>query len=112
MLAAAEAAGLGASEIWIGVNARDYSGYPDCRPEFVEMFQNMLRVATLDAPNVIAPLIEKTKPEIAREASRLGLGKGETWSCYQPLMSNNGLTACGACDACVLHEHAWKTVST
>ena len=111
VLAAAEAAGLGASEIWIGVNAIDCSGYPDCKPKFVDAFQDMLRLAALDVTTIVAPLIEKTKPEIARDAYRLGLSKGETWSCYQPTVRHNGLTACGGCDACVLHEYAWQSVS-
>lgn len=108
-LACAEAAGVGAAEVWIGVNAIDFSGYPDCRPEFVNAFQSMLSLAMPGGPSVITPLLHLTKPEIAREAHRLGLTPGETWSCYQPRLGQAGVVPCGKCDACILHEHAWKS---
>lgn len=110
-LGCAEAAGIGAAEVWIGVNAIDYSGYPDCRPEFVEQFQNMISLAIPDAPQIVAPLIHMTKPEIAEEANRLGLAPGDTWSCYRPIATGKGFEPCGRCDACVLHQYAWKAAA-
>jgi 7-cyano-7-deazaguanine synthase len=106
-LACAEAAGQGASEVWIGVNAVDFSGYPDCRPEFVDAFQKMILVAIPDGPQIMAPLLSMSKPDIAREAKRLGISRGDTWSCYTPDVTANGLQPCGRCDACRLHEMAW-----
>jgi 7-cyano-7-deazaguanine synthase len=107
-LACAEAAGINAEEVWIGVNSIDFSGYPDCRPEFIDSFRNMIKVATPTGPQVIAPLIKMSKPEIATEAKRLGLAPGDTWSCYQPQFTNQGISPCGQCDACILHNHAWQ----
>ena len=107
-LAVAEAAGCGAAEVWIGVNAVDFSGYPDCRQEFISAFETMLRIAIPDGPTVVAPLMSMSKPEIAAQAHRLGLRPGDTWSCYQPKFTDNGVTPCGVCDACVLHDHAWN----
>lgn len=111
VLACAEAAGLSAEEVWIGVNSIDFSGYPDCRPEFVESFRSMIRLAIPDGPRVMAPLQHMTKPEIAAEAYRLGLRPGQTWSCYSPQPTPQGLEPCGVCDACVLHAHAWQTIN-
>ena len=110
ILGAAEACGLGASEIWIGVNSIDYSGYPDCRPEFIEQFQKMIRLAIPSGPSVVAPLMSMSKPEIAQEAYRLGLRPGDTWSCYRPQETPSGFKECGQCDACILHKHAWENV--
>ncbi len=107
-LACAEAAGIGADEVWIGVNAVDFSGYPDCRPEFVEAFRAMIDAAIPGGPKVAAPLIEMSKPAIAAEARRLGLMLGDTWSCYQPRFTSQGIVPCSQCDACVLHDHAWQ----
>ena len=107
-LACAEAAGVGAEEVWIGVNAVDFSGYPDCRPEFISAFQAMIGQAIPGGPNILAPLIQMSKPQIALEARRLGLEPGATWSCYRPRFIPEGITPCGECDACVLHDHAWN----
>ena len=107
-LACAEATGIGADEVWIGVNAVDFSGYPDCRPEFIEAFRGMIDAAIPGGPKVVAPLIEMSKPAIAAEARRLGLAPGDTWSCYQPRFTSQGIAPCGQCDACVLHDHAWQ----
>lgn len=103
-LAWAEAAGSG--DLFIGVNALDYSGYPDCRPEFIDGFQNLARVATRygsegGTVTVHAPLQYLKKSEIAREAARLGLDPGDSWSCYDPLPDGR---ACGACDSCRLRR--------
>lgn len=107
-LACAEAAGVGASEVWIGVNAVDFSGYPDCRPEFVEAFQKMNRLAIPHGPKVVAPLLRMSKPQIARAAYRLGVKPGDVWCCYRPAVTPRGVEPCGRCDACLLHAHAWK----
>lgn len=94
----------GASDIFIGVNALDYSGYPDCRPEFIASFQDTARLATKagveGTPFTIhAPLQHMGKADIARESARLGLDPAWSWSCYDP--ADDGL-ACGLCDSCRL----------
>lgn len=106
-LAAAEAAGVGATQLWAGMNAVDFSGYPDCRPAFVESFRACLGEALIDAPAVVTPLIEMTKPQIAAEGKRLGIGPDDTWSCYAPLHAGSSAVPCRACDACLLHDYAW-----
>ena len=111
-LACAEATGVGADEVWIGVNALDFSGYPDCRPEFIDSFAHMVRAAAPAGPTVSAPLLNMTKPQIAAEARRLGLAPGDTWSCYQPAFTAKGIAPCGKCDACVLHDHAWQAIDS
>lgn len=100
----AEAAG--ARDLFIGVNALDYSGYPDCRPDFVAAFERMANLATKagvegDSFRVNTPLLHMTKADIAREAARLGLDAGMSWSCYDPAPS--GLH-CGLCDSCRLRS--------
>ncbi len=105
-LALAWAEALGASDIFIGVNALDYSGYPDCRPEFIEAFGSLAHLATKAADaggsvRVHAPLQHMRKVEIAREAERLGLDPGLSWSCYDPDPQGR---ACGRCDSCRLRK--------
>jgi len=107
-IACSEAMGIGAEEVWIGVNSIDFSGYPDCKPEFIEAFKVMIKAAIPHGPEIIAPLLEMSKANIAIEASRLGLAPGDTWSCYQPRFTPLGISPCGQCDACVLHNHAWQ----
>lgn len=102
--ACAEAAG--ARDVFIGVNALDYSGYPDCRPEFIASFAETARLGTKagveGAPFTIhAPLQHMTKADIARECQRLGLDPAWSWSCYDP--TAEGL-ACGQCDSCRLRK--------
>jgi len=111
-LACAEASGIGAAEVWVGVNAVDFSGYPDCRPEFVDAFQVMMSRAIPDGPKIVAPLLHMSKPRIAAEALRVGLAAGDTWSCYRPQFIQQGIVTCGVCDACVLHDHAWKEAAS
>jgi 7-cyano-7-deazaguanine synthase len=104
---------LGATDIFIGVNAMDYSGYPDCRPEYIAAFEKMANLATragVEGPRPIrihAPLIEMTKAQIIRKGTDLGVDYGLTFSCYDPLP---GGVSCGRCDACQLRlrgfEHA------
>ena len=98
----AEAAG--ARDLYIGVNALDYSGYPDCRPDFIAAFENLANLATKagvegDRFTVHTPLLHMTKADIAREAARLGLDPGMSWSCYDPTPDGH---PCGACDSCRL----------
>lgn len=109
-LALAEAAGQGADEIWIGVNALDFSGYPDCSPEFISSFRQMAAYAFPGGPELIAPLLELGKPEIAMLANSLGISRGETWSCYRPKIVPEGITPCNECDACRLDSYAWEKV--
>ncbi|TAL00540.1 MAG: 7-cyano-7-deazaguanine synthase QueC [Rhodospirillaceae bacterium] len=106
-LACAETAGAGATEVWLGVNAVDYSGYPDCRESFLQAFRAMWAEAVPNPPRIVAPLVTLTKPEIAALARDLGLAPGETWSCYAPDVSGPEPKPCGHCDACLLHNHAW-----
>ena len=94
----------GARDLWIGVNALDYSGYPDCRPEFIAAFEATSNLATKagvegDSFKIHTPLQHMTKADIAAEAHRLGLDAGMSWSCYDPTPDNK---ACGQCDACRL----------
>lgn len=103
-LALAWAEALGAGDIFIGVNALDYSGYPDCRPEFIQAFQDLARVATKagvegERFRVNAPLAQMTKADIVRLALELGVNVGLTTSCYDPGPLGE---ACGSCDACLL----------
>jgi 7-cyano-7-deazaguanine synthase len=101
---------LGASELFIGVNAVDYSGYPDCRPAFIEAFRKLAAVATRAAVEgrtlqLHAPLIDLTKAEIIRRGIALGVDYGLTVSCYQA--AEDG-TACGLCDACRLRRAGFE----
>ena len=102
---------LGASEIFIGVNALDYSGYPDCRPEFIEAFQKMARLATRSgvegtAPVTIrTPLIDLSKKEIIELGLKLGVDYSMTTSCYDPGVDGE---ACGHCDACQLRLRGFE----
>jgi 7-cyano-7-deazaguanine synthase len=106
-LALAWAEALGGADIFIGVNALDYSGYPDCRPEFIEAFRTLARLATKIgvtgeyAVDVQAPLVAMTKAEIIRTAATLGVDLGQTHSCYQP---DDAGRACGRCDSCRLRK--------
>jgi 7-cyano-7-deazaguanine synthase len=103
-LAWAEA--LAARDIFIGVNALDYSGYPDCRPEFIAGFAELAELATKAGAEgesfaIHAPLQCLGKADIAREAARLGLDPAMSWSCYDPLPDGR---ACGLCDSCRLRR--------
>lgn len=105
-LALGWAEAVGARDIYIGVNALDYSGYPDCRAEFIQGFEKLAELATKagveGAPfRIRAPLQHMTKADIAREAARLGLDAGATWSCYDPAP---GGVHCGLCDSCRLRS--------
>jgi 7-cyano-7-deazaguanine synthase len=98
------------SDVFIGVNALDYSGYPDCRPEFIAAFEAMARLATKAGVEgtqhlrIHAPLLEMTKADIIRRGTSLGVDFAMTLSCYDP--SDDG-AACGACDACQLRARGF-----
>lgn len=105
-LALAYAEVLGADDIFIGVNAVDYSGYPDCRPEFIEAYQAMSRLATKAAVEgarmtIHSPLIDLTKAEIIKAGIRLGVDYSLTVSCYQ---ADGHGQACGVCDSCRIRK--------
>ncbi len=100
----------GASDIFIGVNALDYSGYPDCRPEFIDAFQTMAALATKAGVEghpirINAPLQHMSKADIVREAHRLGLDAGVSWSCYDPTPDGEH---CGLCDSCRLRSKGFE----
>lgn len=103
---------LGANHIVIGVNAVDYSGYPDCRPAFVKSFESMANLATKSAVegshiNIHTPLIDLTKAEIISEGLRLGVNYQDTVSCYQATIDGE---ACGVCDSCRLRAQGFADV--
>jgi 7-cyano-7-deazaguanine synthase len=104
---------LGADDIFIGVNAIDYSGYPDCRPEFIEAFERMARLATRAGVEehrrltIHTPLIRMSKADIVRKGLELGVDYGLTTTCYDP--SEVG-EACGRCEACVLRLRGFREV--
>jgi len=110
-LAMAWAETLNASDIFIGVNALDYSGYPDCRPEYIKAFENMANLATKAAVEgglklkIHTPLINLTKAQIIRKGIELGVDYAVTHSCYDP--SPKGL-ACGYCDSCILRKKGFR----
>ena len=109
-LALAWAEVLGAYDIFIGVNALDYSGYPDCRPEFIEAFERTAGLATKAGVEggrfrIQAPLIAMTKAEIIQRGVALGLDYGLTHSCYDPLPQG---APCGRCDSCLLRARGFE----
>jgi len=102
---------LGSSDIFIGVNALDYSGYPDCRPEFIAAFEKMANLATKagvegrQALRIHTPLIALTKAQIVRRGLELGVDYGLAWSCYDPSPSGQ---PCGQCDSCILRQKGFR----
>ncbi|TFI57842.1 7-cyano-7-deazaguanine synthase QueC [Sphingomonas parva] len=119
----AEAAG--AQDLFIGVNALDYSGYPDCRPEFIAGFEKLASLGTKAGAEgqgfrIHAPLQHMTKADIAREAARLGLDAGISWSCYDPVATpaaagslqlagaTDAFAHCGLCDSCRLRARGFE----
>jgi 7-cyano-7-deazaguanine synthase len=101
---------LGSTDIWCGVNAVDYSGYPDCRPAFIESFEQLANVATKAGVEgagirIHAPLMAMSKADIAREGQRLGVDFAATVSCYQADAEGR---ACGHCDACRLRAQGFR----
>ena len=111
-LALALAEARGATAIGVGVNAIDYSGYPDCRPEFLDAFRHLAALATKagvegHAPEIVAPLVDLTKAEIVALGVELGLDQGLTTSCYDPDPSGR---PCGHCDSCRLRAAGFAAV--
>jgi 7-cyano-7-deazaguanine synthase len=105
-LGAAWADALGADHLFIGANQIDYSGYPDCRPEFIAALEAALRLGTRRSQlRIHAPLMNLTKAEILLRGSALGLDYGLTWSCYDP---SPGGRACGRCDSCVHRRNGFR----
>ena len=101
---------LGARSIFIGVNAVDYSGYPDCRPEFIQAFENVANLATRTGTegsriSIHTPLINLTKGQIIERGLRLGVNYADTASCYR---LNEAGQACGQCDSCVLRAEGFR----
>ena len=102
---------LGSSDIFIGVNALDYSGYPDCRPEFIAAFEKMANLATKagvegrQALRIHTPLIALTKAQIVRRGLELGVDYGLTCSCYDPSPAGG---PCGQCDSCLLRQKGFR----
>ncbi|MEA2239210.1 MAG: 7-cyano-7-deazaguanine synthase [Thermoanaerobaculia bacterium] len=99
-----------AQEIWIGVNAVDFSGYPDCRPEFLDAFQRVIATGTRSGvehgePRLVAPLVTMSKAEIIRRGTALGVDYAITHSCYDP--DDHG-RACGHCDSCILRRRGFE----
>jgi 7-cyano-7-deazaguanine synthase len=109
-LACAHAAGVAADEVQIGLNSVDFSGYPDCTVDFFDAYRSMVRIAFPDGPQISAPFLTFSKPEIARLAKDLSIGKHDTWSCYNPQVTLGGLAPCHQCDACRLHDYAWRSI--
>lgn len=101
---------LGASDIFLGANALDYSGYPDCRPEYIEAFERMANLATRAGVEgrrlrIHTPLISLSKAEIVKLGTRLGVEYALTWSCYDPAPDG---TPCGRCEACILRRKGFR----
>jgi 7-cyano-7-deazaguanine synthase len=101
---------LGASDIFLGANALDYSGYPDCRPEYIQAFERMANLATRAGIEgrrlrVHTPLISLSKAEIVKLGHGLGVEYSLTWSCYDPAPDG---TACGRCEACILRRKGFR----
>ncbi|MCK0070577.1 7-cyano-7-deazaguanine synthase QueC [Kordiimonas laminariae] len=102
---------VGAKDIFIGVNALDYSGYPDCRPEYIEAYQTMARLATKagvteeEELHIRTPLLEMSKADIVTVGTKLGVDYAMTISCYDP---NDKGEACGHCDSCILRKKGFR----
>jgi len=109
---------VGAFDIFIGVNAVDYSGYPDCRPEFIATFEKLANLATaVGVENqrrfkIQAPLMMMSKKEIIEKGISLGVDYSKTHSCYDPIIKNGDNYACGHCDSCKLRLDGFKAART
>jgi len=103
---------IGATHIFVGVNALDYSGYPDCRPEYLRAFEVMANLATRAGVEgshltITAPLIDLTKAEIITRGAHLGVDYASTLSCYDPIVGPDRPLACGRCDSCLLRARGF-----
>ncbi|HPF13289.1 MAG: 7-cyano-7-deazaguanine synthase QueC [Planctomycetes bacterium] len=109
---------VGARHLFLGANAVDYSGYPDCRPEFLRAFEALAKTATAagaergESFQVVAPLLELSKADIVRRALELGVDLGLTHTCYDPIVEAGGVRACGRCDACILRLKGFREAGT
>jgi 7-cyano-7-deazaguanine synthase len=106
---------LHAPNIFIGANVVDYSGYPDCRPEYLKAFEDMANLATKVSVeekirfHIHAPLLKMTKSEIIKRGEELGLDYSQTWSCYDPQISKTGeMIPCESCDSCVIRANGFR----
>lgn len=105
---------VGAFDIFLGVNAIDYSGYPDCRPEFINTFQKLADLATAAGVEskikfqIHSPLIKMTKKEIIQKGIELGVDYSSTHSCYDPIVKDGKTYACGKCDSCKLRLEGFR----
>jgi 7-cyano-7-deazaguanine synthase len=105
---------VGAFDIFIGVNAIDYSGYPDCRPEFIQTFEKLADLATAAGVEnqgrfkINAPLIHMSKKEIIQKGLKLGVDYSLTHSCYDPVVKGKEVYACGECDSCSLRKEGFR----
>ena len=109
---------IGAFDIFIGVNAVDYSGYPDCRPEFIQTFEKLANLATAAGIEkkgqfkIHTPLIEMSKKEIIESGIKLGIDYSQTHSCYDPVIKNGEIIACKECDSCRLRLDGFNAANT
>ena len=106
---------LNSGDIFIGAHSLDYSGYPDCRPEYFEAFARMADLATKTGVEgahwqIHAPLLRMTKTDIVRLGLSLHVPFEHTMSCYQPNIDDAGIVACGACDACIIRRNAFTSI--
>lgn len=107
-----------AFDIFIGVNAVDYSGYPDCRPEFIKAYENLANLATAAGVEnkgkfkIHTPLIEMSKREIIQKGIELGVDYSKTHSCYDPIIKRDEIYACGKCDSCQLRLKGFREAGT
>lgn len=116
-VAAAYAESISAFHIFAGMNCIDYSGYPDCRPEFVESFEKAINKGTKTGAEggqikINTPLIKLTKSEIIELGTKLGVDYSLTWSCYDPVSEADQVYACGACDSCRLRLKGFAEAKT
>ncbi|MHA1793771.1 MAG: 7-cyano-7-deazaguanine synthase QueC [Promethearchaeota archaeon] len=115
--AAARAEAINATDIFIGVNAVDYSGYPDCRPEYIESIERALSLGSkyVDDPSrefkIHTPLINLSKTEIIERGLSLGVDYSLTWSCYDPVIEDNTIKPCGKCDSCILRNKGFEGIT-
>ncbi len=105
-LALSLAEAKGAEAVYLGINAVDYCGYPDCRPEYLEVYQQLATLSSKvgvegKAPRLVAPIVKESKADIVRRALQLGIPIEATWSCYQ-----GGEAPCGLCDSCRIRDRA------
>ncbi len=112
-IAVAWAEVIEAESVFAGMNAVDFGGYPDCRPEYVEVFQKLVEVGTKAGATgkkiaIRTPLLKMTKEEIIRAGHELKIDFGATWSCYDPQAREGGFIPCGRCDSCILRLKGFR----